>query len=465
MSAMSGPRSPARRAALAGAGLGVLLLVLLGWLLTRSTGAPRLPALSGADPAVAPASVASVPVERAARDPLAGAATPAPSAPSSDPAPPVERFARLHARSVDTAGAVAAHATYLALPLDETGAPRIRRAWRAGVTDDQGRLRLDELEPGRWILTMSATYRPPQRFDLQLPPGLTGLGDVRFALARFGHDLEVRLAPDEEDGDPHGFLHVRSLFGEDVDRWNWIGRVQWVANRLALPLTFTFHGLPAGRYELSFLRCDRWSHEQRVEVEVPCEEVVFETSNAGTPLRVVTRALDGSPLAAEFVLLAPGRTEHFNRSVELGDALVGTDPGGTFRWVLLAEGCLPRQGTQADFRASGGELRLEAVLEPGVGVLVIACNFDPAISVPTCGGEIDMARDHMPPLAGLELAVDGRLAARTDAAGVALVVLGSPEARLEVLGPTHVVVEQQNLAAERVERLRYPVVLRCASRR
>lgn len=441
-----------------------LALAILAWLATRVPKPTEVDTPGVVEPPAGRATtLESAPARPPAREPAV--APPAEATPERTPMPELRALARLVARTVDVRGTPAPRATFLALPLDGARFPLSRDTWREGVTDAQGLLDLTDLRPGAWELVLAPTYCPPRRFDLELPPGKTDLGDVSFAVVPSAHDLRVRLSLAREDAQPWGFLHLRSTWGDDVDRWNWIGRGRWTREQVDFPPEFRFEGLPAGRYELAFHREDCWARVARVWVDVPGELVVFDTPAAEPTLRVVSREASGKPVESRFVLLLPDGERAFSETVRSGDHLVGADPGGPFHWVVLAQGFLPIAGSAAEFRAVGGERRLECTLEPGLGAAIVARDLDRVIEVPTCGMEIGMAHDHLLPLCGIGVAIDGDVVARTNESGLAVARLAHRQARVSFVDATRAFIQVKNLREGVLDDPLEPILVRCATRR
>lgn len=440
------------------------MLILLGVLLALGAGSAWL-LLRTHTPAAAPAREPQVPSEARAPVvpptpslPLAapevareGAsapapATPAPAQPPSATESPAANATGLRARMIDEHGTALPNATYLVFPTERDGSPAPRKRWRQGTSDERGRVELDSLAPGRWIAIFAPTYRAPKRFEVVLASGWNELGDIEFPSLAQTADLKVRLAGPGWSGDAAGVLHVRSSWGEDVDRWNTIGKTSWMRRLEPEESSFTFHGLPHGRYELTFFRSDMSSPARSLALEVPCEEVVIELEPRPNRLAVRLESPTSEPIGAGALLLVFGDGSRVGRvEIQDGRGVIEALPDdGDWSCIALAPGCAASEIDGASL-PRGPDAGITIEMTAGHGLVVLARDDQRALEVPGVGYEIQLARDHAAPLAGVDVAVEGRTVTHTDARGVAIVDLPRADASIELGSATHVLLETSNL--------------------
>lgn len=376
---------------------------------------------------------------------------PASIAPSHAQAPPaaaapVAVTIGLRARLIDDRGTAMPNATYLVFPTERDGSPGARKLWRQGTSDERGRVELDSLALGRWIAVFAPTYRAPKRFEVVLASGWNELGDIEFPSLAQTADLNVRLAGPGWSGDAAGVLHVRSLWGEDVDRWNTIGKTTWMRTLEPQESRFTFHGLPHGSYELSFFRSDVRARMSSRTLVVPCEEVVIELEPRPNRLAVRLESPTGEPIRSGALLVVFGDGSRVGRvEIQDGRGVIEALPdAGGWSCIALAEGCAASEIDGAAL-PRGPDAGITIEMTRGHGLVVLARDDQRALEVPGVGYEIQLAREHASPLAGVDIAVDGRTLAHTDARGVAILDLPRADASIELGSSTHVLLETSNL--------------------
>ena len=426
-----------------------------GWiglsLLERSNREP--PAEGTSEPVVgaSPDSIAEEPearpatgatVDREKPEVVRTAETVAPTTVAHAPAP---RHATLRARMVAEGAKPLENVPALLVPRDPALRPRSIELWKSGQSDSEGRIEFRDLELGDWIVSFTPESMVGARYEVELPPGVTDLGDVDFGAVRELHDLAVRLEGPGFDLGTRGMLHLWSLDDGATDRWTTIGAGQWIQPSAERNSTRTFTGLPAGRHALSFQQEDRAAEPLFREFTVPCDPIVFELGEGGLPLRVIAGDGSGRPLpAATFVVLTDRHAPPHVVAFEHGEGVVGPDPGLRWRWALLSNGFVPRMGLREDFRIEEGELVLRATLDAGHGAVVLARDADTLLGRAR-GDVLHQVLGHLPALPGVELSVGGRTIAKTDEDGFATCVLPGREAPLELSADGRAIVDVRNL--------------------
>lgn len=463
--------------------LGIAIAALAGiaalgaWLLrssdsTRPVRVEPIAASHAAEPAPpSPVSASQAPLapSNTRREGAAPIATPPESAaPPSGPASTQldRQLAGLRVHLVDDRGDTP-NATYLVHPLQRDGAPGPRKSWREGVSDSNGRVELADLAPGRWIAVFAPTYRAPQRFQVELAPGWNDLGELRFPALGDVSDLRVRLGGPGWHGGAGGVLHVRSTWGDDVDRWNRIGQGPWMRELTAEESRFTFQGLPHGRYELTFFRSDVSAAARMFTVDVPGEELVIElaASEPSAPLQIALEDERGQPIDGGTIWLWQGDGARAACISQTGPAGLVLPRGAPREGTLIA---LARGFTAVSIAAERLPASAPSITIPmkaGASLVLLARDEQRWLDVPGVGMELEIGRTHAPPLPGLDVIADGRALGHSDERGIAIVELPRRAAAIELTSATHVVLEAANLDGITLQNELAPVEARCVRRR
>jgi hypothetical protein len=188
---------------------------------------------------------------------------------------------------------------------------------------------------------------------------------------------------------------------------------------------YHFDDLPPGRFEVRPRAKDvyRWSPATR-QVVSPASAVDFRALDAAPGNELLFRAIDadtGQRLELYKVRLVvdPGVAGGFDaeRATIFGTIFFNHVPqDARFEWTLAAEGYVIARGTETAMADVGGRKLVLVSLEKGWTreVLVVS--------------ELDLA-----PIAGVEIRLDGRLAATTNAAGRAALRASEPPRTIEIV--------------------------------
>lgn len=384
------------------------------------------------------------------------ASTDAPRSPESsaaDAQPTAELLpapsAGLRVRLRDVRGQPESGAHYLLTPMPAGRLAALRRHWIERTSDGAGLVEVQPLAPGPWRLRFSATNRETITFDRVLAPGWNELEDIVFSERLVAGDINVRLVSAAGRESIGGVLQLLSLDGEHDDRWNTIGTMSGLERRWGEQESeprFTFHSLPPGRYRVSFFPSDEQLPDAPFrDTQVPGEELVFRLLDDRPQhlVRFRLRAADGGVAPAEFELCVFGEGAGETRLQRVAnDAVAMRVPDShPLRWVVLADGFLPHAGERGAFREEAGELVADIELARGRGLVVLARDADPMLAIPGVGHESRLRQERLPPLAGVEVRIDGRTRARTDRHGCALVDLGAGALELELTTPARVLAD------------------------
>jgi hypothetical protein len=328
-----------------------------------------------------------------------------------DPAAPEEWVVRVpwptfvHGTVLDRAGQSLPRVEVALVPR-RAGAPILEGRTRHGEFSLQG------LQPGSYTLHLWIGLEG-HALELDVRRGPNELGELRIPFGETSGEVRGRLVA--HDGAPEARVLLLSQ-PEDL-----VAAVEAEADPTRPDTsTFLFRNVPAGRHRLEILACDGRRYEpQGLAVE---------------------------PNAAELEFLATGREERFQLRVvvdgetEQACGLVRLhgqwflDHGGfaradVERWVALYPGRRPATGE----RPVGAEIRVEPGAGHGQAFLFAEAGRDTAWAN---GGGV---RGRM--LAGVEVLVDGRTVATSDAAGLALVDLAQAPGEVAFRLPGWQVVE------------------------
>ena len=355
------------------------------------------------------------------------------SATRGDRAEPVElslvQYAGFGGRLVDEEGAPVVGAQ-LTLVQERAGeAPLLYDGPRSTWSGADGIFRFPlSLEPGGYHLRVRSEGRAEVQLDLELEGGEVEGYELRLAGAAAGEELAVALVG--EDGPPQAVVALHSLDGQGVRRALHTeqsstehGFVELVGSGCAM----LFAALPPGRYEASIFGLDGRRYEpSTVELELPfdAEGLVFVA--VGAAPRELRFELAGAgqqapPAAARVRITGLGWWFPEAGALAWGEALGRLAQGGGARdWTVFAPGHRPAHGRIDELRAAD-EQRWEPLgveLEPGWGCELLFRDGDPGLPPPSLDS-LSLAAfvRGAPPVAGVEVWIDGERAAVSDAAG------------------------------------------------
>jgi len=270
-------------------------------------------------------------------------------------------------------------------------------------TRDEGEFRVEGLSAGPRTLVVS---RGSERatFALRLARGPNELGVLDTAFGARTGSIAGRLVA--ADGEP-----VATLLLGDA-RAGWVASTDSQAREgVAGESSFAFDELSPGDYTLEVLARDGRCYEPAaVRVSPPATELVFEAHGAQDRLTFVAGDAAEEDLGGVSLVRVRGQW------LTDGDGFARAD---VERWILLAPRHRPASGERPPTSV------VHARLEPGYGHAYLFHSLGDDLGF----AQHDGARGR--PLAGVEVVVDGRVVAASDADGLALVSLAVAPSEIE----------------------------------
>lgn len=271
-----------------------------------------------------------------------------------------------------------------------------------GRSSRKGGFQFTDLRPGRSLLRIWGGGGPPLDRSIEVQRGPNELGALRVALEP-GGDVSGRLV--SADGEVEAQLLLLATEGD-------LALSAATDDRGASPGSFLFADVPQGEYRLEILAQDGKRYEPAsVRLSPPAHELRFEAVGSSETLELTAYEPMGEELDAHVLVRIHGQWlvhwgDHAHDDVEA--------------WIAVASAHRPARGG----RPEASSLRVP--LEPGFGRVFLCVEI---------GGQLYLSETDGPrgrPAADVEILADGRVVARSDGEGIALIALPTSPGSLEL---------------------------------
>ncbi len=308
-------------------------------------------------------------------------------------------------------------------------------------TDEEGRFRLEGLQPGRIWLMVATNHRPALHLDIDLAVGERRWLDLVVQRLEIAGSIRGELVGEADEDYPTAFVRLVSEDGGSTDLVEFAGFMLdfdiFGKSERTGRSPFVFEDLPAGRYRISLTPLDGRSYfPETLSVEPPCDGVQFNVGPATSENDLRLRVRDRVTLeeCAEISMLwRVGWMWASEVKAEESGASLGSTPSNIPLTLLIAAPLhRPAVASLASASRSADGDWLEVDLAPGWGMALVLVDAQRTIG----NRDMDLADVlPMPVPAGARVLAGGKEIGRSDETGLALCASDGPISDFEVVLP------------------------------